>query len=278
MSPPRIARSQMNVPPRFRRRSTGIPRDSSVCASSSPRRICSVKFLDPIRIVAGLPRHAAAIHIVAATAAMTATTGINRRPRRPPEMRACTARSARSSAPSSVSASAADGIAPARMTVGSTIDRPRKMYSPRPPAPTAAAIVAVPTPMTAATRMPATIDGSASGSCTCRSNCRGVIPSAVPASTRAPINRSNPGDRRADDWQQCVNDEHRDRDARAKAADERQRQQEAEHGQARDRLRHVDEPDEGRAQARPARREDRKRNADRDGRGRRHGHQSEVLE
>ena len=33
------------------------------------------------------------------------------------------------------------------------------MYSPSPPAPTAAAIVAVPTPITAATRMPATIDG-----------------------------------------------------------------------------------------------------------------------
>ena len=44
------------------------------------------------------------------------------------------------------------------------------MYSPSPPAPTAAAIVAVPTPMTAATRMPATIDGSASGSSTCQSS------------------------------------------------------------------------------------------------------------
>ena len=56
------------------------------------------------------------------------------------------------------------------------------MYSPRPPAPIAAAIVAEPTPTTAATRMPATIDGSASGSSTCRSSSRGVIPIATPAS------------------------------------------------------------------------------------------------
>ena len=40
------------------------------------------------------------------------------------------------------------------------------MYSPSPPAPMAAAMVAEPTPTTAATRMPATIDGSASGSST----------------------------------------------------------------------------------------------------------------
>ena len=64
------------------------------------------------------------------------------------------------------SASAAAGIAPARMVVVSTIDSPRKMYSPRPPAPMAAAMVVVPTPMTVATRMPATIDGSASGNWT----------------------------------------------------------------------------------------------------------------
>ena len=68
------------------------------------------------------------------------------------------------------------------MTVGSTIDSPRKMYSPRPPAPTAAAIVAVPTPITVATRMPATIDGSASGSSTRRNSWPGVMPSAIPAS------------------------------------------------------------------------------------------------
>ena len=56
-------------------------------------------------------------------------------------------------------------------TVGSTIDKPRKMYSPRPPAPIAAAIVAVPTPITVDTRRPLTIEGSASGSSTSRSRC-----------------------------------------------------------------------------------------------------------
>ena len=56
------------------------------------------------------------------------------------------------------------------------------MYWPSPPAPIAAAIVADPTPTTAATRMPATMEGSASGSSTCRSSSRGVIPIATPAS------------------------------------------------------------------------------------------------
>ena len=56
------------------------------------------------------------------------------------------------------------------------------MYSPSPPAPIAAAMVAEPTPTTAATRTPATIDGSASGSSTWRSSWRGVIAIATPAS------------------------------------------------------------------------------------------------
>src|SRR5258705_14024953 len=56
------------------------------------------------------------------------------------------------------------------------------MYSPRPPAPIAAAMVAEPTATTAATRTPATIDGSASGSSTWRNSSRDVIPMATPAS------------------------------------------------------------------------------------------------
>ena len=77
---------------------------------------------------------------------------------------------------------AAAGMAPARMTVLSTIARPRKMYSPSPPAPIAAATVAVPTPITVATRIPDTICGNASGSSTIVKSCRGVMPIAVPAS------------------------------------------------------------------------------------------------
>jgi hypothetical protein len=56
------------------------------------------------------------------------------------------------------------------------------MYCPSPPAPIAAAIVADPTPTTAATRTPAMIEGSASGSSTCRRSSRRVIPIAMPAS------------------------------------------------------------------------------------------------
>ena len=94
------------------------------------------------------------------------------------------------------------------------------MYSPRPPAPIAAAIVAVPTPMTAATRMPATIDGSASGSSTCQSSCRGVMPSAVPASTSDAVDAAQPGDRRPHDRQQRVENQ---RDERRRARRGRRR-------------------------------------------------------
>ena len=71
------------------------------------------------------------------------------------------------------------------IVVESTIDRPRKMYSPSPPAPIAAAIVAVPTPITVATRIPEMIYGSASGSSTRKSSWRRVIPIATPASITA---------------------------------------------------------------------------------------------
>jgi hypothetical protein len=75
---------------------------------------------------------------------------------------------------------------------------------------------------------------------------------------------SNAGDRGADDRQQRVDDEHGDRHARAEAADERQRQQEAEHRQARHCLRGVDEPDDRRPDAGPPRGEDAKGHANHD--------------
>jgi hypothetical protein len=107
----------------------------------------------------------------AVASAMTIiSAAATRRPRTRAPLKSLSPRSTSVKAPSMVSASNAEGMAPARMTVESTMDRPRKMYSPSPPAPTAAAIVAVPTPMTAATRMPATIDGNASGNSTWRIN------------------------------------------------------------------------------------------------------------
>jgi hypothetical protein len=122
---------------------------------SSPSRICSVKFFDPT------------------------TTAFVRRPVSASET------PAKATSRSAPAASAVDGTAPARMTVASTIDRPRKMYSPSPPAPIAAAIVAVPTPTTVATRMPASIEGQASGSSISRSSSHGRMPMASAASRTA---------------------------------------------------------------------------------------------
>src|SRR5579883_1556245 len=68
--------------------------------------------------------------------------------------------------PSEIRASRAAGIAPARICVVSTEAIPRKMKTPSPPAPIAAAIVAVPMVVTVATRIPARIVRTASGSST----------------------------------------------------------------------------------------------------------------
>ena len=79
----------------------------------------------------------------------------------------------------------AAGSAPARIKVSSTTATPRKMYTPRPPAPMAAAIVAVPTLTTVATRTPARITPKPSGSSTCVRSCQSVIPMPRPASRTA---------------------------------------------------------------------------------------------
>jgi hypothetical protein len=83
---------------------------------------------------------------------------------------------------SATSASAAAGIAPARMSRLSTIDTPRKINIPSPPAPTAAAIVATPTAITVATRIPAKITPMARGISTFHRSCASVMPMARPAS------------------------------------------------------------------------------------------------
>src|SRR5204862_5207258 len=71
-------------------------------------------------------------------------------------------RSAIPSTASAARASSAAGNAPAMISVSSTVATPRKMYTPSPPAPIAAPIVATPTPTTVATRMPARITPAAS--------------------------------------------------------------------------------------------------------------------
>ena len=97
-------------------------------------------------------------------------------------------RSARSNAPCTSSASAAAGSAPASMTRLSLTARPATMRSPKPPAPMNAAIVAVPTLITAAVLTPAMSVGAASGSWTWRNAWRDVMPSesaacAIPPET-----------------------------------------------------------------------------------------------
>ena len=180
MSPDRSARSQMNVPPRFNFRDTGTPSASIACAISSPSTTCSVKFFEPTTTTERDPRAwASPIRStrIASVAAATSTgprTAVRRWRRR---------RSSHARPPSATRASAAAGIAPARIVVVSTIDNPRKMYSPSPPAPIAAATVAVPTPITVATLSPATIEGIASGNSTRSKSWRGVMPIATPAST-----------------------------------------------------------------------------------------------
>jgi hypothetical protein len=71
------------------------------------------------------------------------------------------------------------------MSVSSTTATPRKMYTPSPPAPMAAAMVAVPTLTTVATRTPARITPKPSGNSTCVSSCQSVMPIPRPASRTA---------------------------------------------------------------------------------------------
>src|ERR1700722_5136222 len=94
--------------------------------------------------------------------------------------------SRRSSCPrtkSDMSASKAAGTAPAKITRLSSMESPRNMNSPSPPAPIAAAMVASPMETTVAMRTPATITPEANGNSTCQSNWPSVSPMARPAST-----------------------------------------------------------------------------------------------
>src|SRR5580704_975051 len=86
---------------------------------------------------------------------------------------------------SAASAINAAGTAPARICAVSTDATPRKIKTPSPPPPMAAAIVAVPMVVTVATRIPARMVGAASGSCTWRSICPLVIPMATADSQTA---------------------------------------------------------------------------------------------
>src|ERR1700739_3788037 len=76
----------------------------------------------------------------------------------PTRHRATNLRSSHPTPKSAARAMIAAGIAPASMTRSSTMAKPRKMNSPRPPAPIAAAMVARPTEMTTKIRRPERIN------------------------------------------------------------------------------------------------------------------------
>ena len=141
----------------------------------------------------------------------------------------------------------------------------------------AAAMVADPTPTTAATRTPPAIDGMASGSSTYRSSSRRRHPHRDAGFANRRVDPGQARDRRPHDRQQPVQNQHDDGGTRADAADERHGQQEAEHRQARNRLHDVREADDRRAHPRPARGKHTERNADGDRRQRGHGHERHML-
>src|SRR4029453_15528933 len=141
------------------------------------------------------------------------------------------------------------------------------MYSPRPPAPIAAAIVADPTPTTAATRMPATIEGIASGSSTWRSSSPRGMGIALHASAMGgPLHlgeqlpaghahcRTSLANRAVDSLQTCnrgpdnrqqpVEDQHDDRSTGTYAAEQGHGQQKPEHREAGNGLHEVRDADE----------------------------------
>src|SRR5258708_748798 len=82
-------------------------------------------------------------------------------------------------------ATTAAGIAPAKICAVSTVEIPRKMKTPSPPPPMAAAIVAVPMVATVATLTPASMVRMAKGSSTSQRTCRPVMPMATADSRTA---------------------------------------------------------------------------------------------
>ena len=156
------------VPPRFSLRSTGRCVLRSICwASISPIITCSVKFFEPTTTRSECEQEERPAAITRRHNSLENRFSIAPRPK------------------SAMSASAAAGMAPARIRRLSTIETPRKMNMPSPPAPTAAAIVATPTQSTVATRSPAKMTLRAKGISTLHNNCRSVIPIPRPASRMA---------------------------------------------------------------------------------------------
>ena len=152
---------------------------------------------------------------------------------------------------------------------------PRKMKTPRPPPPIAAAIVAVPMVVTVAIRSPATIEGMASGNSTWRRICAGRHPHRDGRFPHRAIHPENPRQRVAQNRQQRVESERENRRA---FSDADQRHEEPEQRETGDCLSDIRDAEDPAARAGPAGQHDRRRQPDRRRRRDRDGYELKVLE
>ena len=113
---------------------------------------------------------------------------------------------------------------------------PRKMNTPSPPAPMAAAMVAVPIVVTVAMRRPAMMVGAASGQFHHAQNLPARHSHRDGGIAHHRIDAENSGDRVAQDRQQRIEHQRDDRGVLPDAADERDRNQKAEQREAGDGL------------------------------------------
>ena len=138
----------------------------------------------------------------------------------------------RPSTPSAMRASRAAGMAPAKTSELSTEATPRKISSPRPPAPMAAAMVATPTQVTIAVRRPARMTLADMGSSSLVRRWRSVMPRALATWMESGVDRADAGVGVAQDGEECVAGEGDDGEAGGAVAEEWDGKQEAEEGQA----------------------------------------------
>ena len=169
------------------------------------------------------------------------------------------------------------GWRPARITPLSTMAMPRKMNSPSPPAPMAAAMVATPMVITAATRMPASITGNASGSSTCQQQ---LARSEAHGDRRLAHWRADAGNPHvgiANHRQQRVESERDDRQTICTSAQPRQRQQQSEERETGNGLHYVGAAQHKRLPLWTARQQDSQRHSDKDGQQHGNSHQPQVF-
>ncbi len=136
-------------------------------------------------------------------------------------------------------------MAPARTRPLSTEATPRKMSSPRPPAPMAAAMVATPTQVTVAVRRPARMTLAPRGSSTLKRRCRGGHAHGAGYVDEGGVDRADAGVGVAHDGEQGVAGEGEDGEAGGVLSEPGDGEQEAEEGERGDDLDDVGDGDDG---------------------------------